>query len=54
VGEFGWDGAAGAFSMIDPTNRIALYFGTHVFGCDYAYHSIHPTLRNLVYEALED
>ena len=52
VGEFGWDGAAAAFCMIDPTNRIALYFGTHIFGCNYAYHSVHPTLRNLVYEAL--
>ena len=53
VGEFGWDGAAGAFSMIDPINHIALYFGTHVFGCNYAYHYIHPTLRNLVYEGLD-
>lgn len=53
VGEFGWDGAAAAFVMIDPTNRIALYFGTHVFGCQYAYHMIHPTIRNMVYEALE-
>ena len=53
VGEFGWDGAAAAFCMIDPTSRIALYFGTHVFGCNYAYHSVHPTVRNLVYEALE-
>ena len=52
VGEFGWDGAAGAFSMIDPINHVALYFGTHVFGCDYAYHSIHPTLRNLAYEGI--
>ena len=52
VGEFGWDGAAAAFSMIDPINHVALYYGTHVFGCDYAYHSIHPTLRNLAYIGL--
>ena len=53
IGEFGWDGAAAAFSLIDPVNRISLYFGTHVFGCQYAYHIIHPTIRNMVYEALE-
>ena len=54
VGEFGWDGAAGAFSMIDPTNRIAMYFGTNIFGFTYAYNFIHPTIRNMLYEALED
>ena len=54
VGEFGWDGAAAAVVMIDPTNRISLYFGTHVFGSHYAYHMIHPTIRNMVYEALEN
>ena len=38
--------------MIDRKNQIALYFGTHVFNCNYAYNVIHPTIRNLVYEAL--
>lgn len=53
AGEFGWDGAAAAFNMIDTVNRVALCFGTHIRGCSYAYHMIHPTLRNLVYECLE-
>ncbi len=53
IGEFGWDGAAGAFSMIDPKNRIAIYFGTNTFNFTYGYNFIHPTLRNLVYEAIE-
>ena len=53
IGEFGWDGAAGAFSMIDPDNRIALYYGMNAFSCQYAYHVIHPTIRNLVYEELK-
>ncbi len=52
VGEFGWDGAAAAFVMVDPVNHIALYFGTHMMNCNYAYHVIHPTLRNLTYECL--
>ncbi len=53
IGEFGWDGAAAAFAMIDPINRIAAYFGTSIFGFDYAYKMIHPILRNMIYEALE-
>ena len=53
VGEFGWDGAAGAFTMIDIENGVALYFGTSVFSARYVYNVIHPTIRNLVYEALE-
>lgn len=53
VGEFGWDGAAGAFSMIDTKNHIAMYFATNIFDFIYGYNFIHPTLRNMVYEALE-
>ncbi|MCQ2427885.1 MAG: beta-lactamase family protein, partial [Clostridia bacterium] len=45
VGEFGWDGAAGAFVMADPENRIGLYFATHTIGSSYAYREIHPRLR---------
>ena len=52
VGEFGWDGAANAFVMIDPENRIALYYGCHIMGYQYGYCVIHPTLRDLVYEGL--
>jgi CubicO group peptidase (beta-lactamase class C family) len=53
VGEFGWDGAAGAFTMIDPEKNIAMYFGTHIFGFGYGYNVLHPMLRNLVIEAIE-
>jgi len=53
VGEFGWDGAAGAFSMADPIKNVALYFGINVFGFVYGYNFVHPHLRNLVYEAIE-
>ncbi len=54
VGEFGWDGAANAFALVDATNKIALYFGTQIMGCNYGYHTIHPTLRNLAYECIEE
>ena len=52
AGEFGWDGAAGAFAMVDPENEVAMYYGQHLHSCQYAYHYIHPTHRNLAYEAL--
>lgn len=52
VGEFGWDGAAGALSLMDPEKQIALYLGTHVKGCQYIYHRVHPEIINMVYEML--
>lgn len=52
VGEFGWDGAAAAFALVDPKNRLAIYFATETFNCQYAYHTIHPYLRDLVCETL--
>lgn len=51
-GEFGWDGAAASFALVDPTNRISLFFATEVLGCHYAYNAIHPLLRDLAYEGL--
>ena len=53
VGEFGWDGAANAFAMIDAKNRVALYFGTQLRGGHYGYNVIHHTIKNLAYEGLE-
>ena len=52
VGEFGWDGAAGSFGLIDPERQIGVFFAMQVLGCTYAYHIVHPTLRNLIYETL--
>jgi CubicO group peptidase (beta-lactamase class C family) len=54
VGEFGWDGAAGSFAMVDPINKIAVFFATHVYEAQFLYHVVHPMMRNLVYEALEN
>lgn len=53
IGEFGWDGAAGAFVMVDPINHIALYLGTHVLNALYIYHVVHHRVKDMVYEALE-
>ena len=53
LGEFGWDGAAGAWVMIDPSNRLSAFFGMHVLNYGYNYDVIHPTLRGLIYEGLQ-
>lgn len=53
IGEFGWSGAAGAFVMMDPHNRIAVFYAQHIMGCGYVYQVAHPMIRNLVYEALK-
>lgn len=53
IGEFGWDGAAGAWTMIDPINHLSAFYAMHVRNYAYNYDVIHPTLRDLIYGALE-
>ena len=52
VGEFGWDGAAVAFSMVDRKNQVAIYYAQQVRGCGYIYQIIHPLLRNYALEGI--
>lgn len=53
VGEFGWDGAAGAYALIDPIHNISLFYTHEILGMITAYSEIHPTIRDLAYEALK-
>jgi CubicO group peptidase (beta-lactamase class C family) len=52
IGEFGWDGAAGAYAVIDPFNRISIFYAQHILGFPIVYNEIHPKLRDLAYEAM--
>ena len=52
LSEFGWDGAAGSWCMIDPEHHLSCFFAMHVRGYPYAYAVVHYTLRNLIYEAM--
>lgn len=52
VGEFGWDGAAGANSVIDPINRFSVFYVQHVMNHGPVYSEIHPAIRELAYEGL--
>ncbi len=53
VGEFGWDGAAGAFSLVDPVNHVSIFYTHEILGMMEAYSEIHPTIRDMAYEAME-
>ena len=48
VGEFGWDGAAGSFSMVDPVNKISLTYFQNVLG----YNPDQTKIRNALYKDL--
>ena len=52
VGEFGWDGAAGAYVLVDPVNKISIFYAQHVVGYPKAFSEIHPVIRDLAYECM--
>jgi CubicO group peptidase (beta-lactamase class C family) len=52
LGEFGWDGAAGAYTLIDTDNETAIFYAQHILAHMPVYTTIHPTLRDLTYEAM--
>ena len=53
LGEFGWDGAAGAWGMMDPTHHLSAVYAQHILGHGNVYTGIHPVIRSLIYECME-
>lgn len=53
LGEFGWDGAAGAYALIDVANHLAIFYVQHVRGSSFVYQDVHPKIRDLTYTMLE-
>lgn len=53
-GEFGWDGAAGAYVLADPENHLAVFYVQAAPESGSAFSTIHPTLRDLVYDAIKN
>ena len=49
LGEFGWDGAAGAFSMVDTKNRLSITYFQHMHGWDIR---LQRELRNVLYSCM--
>lgn len=54
INEFGWDGAAASYVLVDTENHLSIVWTTHVRGCGPAYREIHPHIRNLTYSAIEN
>ena len=52
IGEFGWDGAAGAYVLVDPVNHISIFYTQHIAGYPKAYSEIHPKIRDIAYECM--
>ncbi|MBE5762409.1 MAG: beta-lactamase family protein [Clostridiales bacterium] len=52
IGEFGWDGAANSYNMVDTKNKLAIVMTVNVLGFGRGYYEMHPHIRNLVYEAI--
>lgn len=50
LGEFGWDGAAGAYAMADPAKQLSISYFQHVFNWDVR---LQMELRNIVYSCIE-
>ena len=50
-GEFGWDSAGGAWTLVDPVNHISILYVQEILSMIRSYSEIHPALRNLIYEA---
>jgi CubicO group peptidase (beta-lactamase class C family) len=49
--EFGWDGAAGSYVLIDPDRHMSLVYTQHVLDHGPVYSEIHPGIRNALYRA---
>ena len=52
IGEFGWDGAAGSYVLIDDTNNISIFFATHLCSWPALLGQLHAPLRDLTYECM--
>ena len=54
IGEFGWDGAASSYTMIDPENGLSIFYAEQVLGHEAGYCMIHPYIRNAAYGILKE
>lgn len=49
-GVFGWDGAAGSCTIMYPEKKMSLVYMMHVRNYGYSYATIHPRLRDFMFE----
>lgn len=49
--EFGWDGAAGSYVLVDPDKHMSMVYTQHVLNHGPVYSEIHPGLRDALYRS---
>lgn len=52
LGEFGWDGAAGSYVMMDPKYALSIFFAMHVRGWPTLIGCGHAPIRDMTYDIL--
>ncbi len=52
IGEFGWDGAAGSYLMVDPKYNLSIFFAMQVLRWPAMFENCHVPIRDLTYEVL--
>ena len=52
VGEFGWDGAAGSYILVDTDNGISITMGMNVLSWPEIFKGEHLAIAKLIYEEL--
>ena len=52
LGEFGWDGAAGADVLIDPEHKLSFFYATHILNWPAMLGPLHLQIRDLLYPTL--
>ena len=52
VGEFGWDGAAGSYVLVDTDNEISITMGMNVMDWPQIFRGEHLAIARLIYEEL--
>ncbi len=52
LGEFGWDGAAGSYILMDPQAQVGIVYTQQVLNWPHRFGCMHAPLRDFTYEAL--
>lgn len=52
IGEFGWDGAAGADLLVDPEHRLSMVYVQHVLNWPSMLGTVHLQIRDILYPML--
>lgn len=52
-GEFGWDGAAGTYLMVDPVRNISVVIGMHIMSWPHVFNGEHLKIVECLYKDLQ-